>query len=141
MSGLTNYDLLIFLIADGGHYTRSEHVKLLSEKFPGEHIDVGRVSSLRASMLYSKFVTSETQSGTDGHRAIKVIAVDEQFGRYAYKRPNESKPSPMTSYLLSEPEEVVRTIKLRMEFDNLLRKHHANRDRKRTSECGEAVSR
>lgn len=33
---MTNYDLIQFLIADGGFYIRDEHIAMLQKKFPDE---------------------------------------------------------------------------------------------------------
>ncbi|CAI2426119.1 Uncharacterised protein [Serratia liquefaciens] len=117
---MTNYEILQYLIADGGFYIRDEHITLLRKAFPDENITPSRISALRCSITQSKYVTAEIVYIRSNIRTLKVLAVDPQYQTYARARPKESFQKITDSYLRSEPPEVVRHILLVQQFNKLL---------------------
>lgn len=116
---INNFQVLQFLIQDGGYYTRSQHHYLLTKTFPKDDMNLSRISSLRATMLNSQFVHIDFRIVPGGEREIKVLAVDKQFRRYARAAGVREKRS-TKSYLKGEPDEVVTAIRLGMMFNQLL---------------------
>ncbi|WP_182074826.1 MULTISPECIES: hypothetical protein [unclassified Serratia (in: enterobacteria)] len=117
---MTNYDLIHFLIADGGFYIRDEHIAMLQKKFPDEGITPERISNLRFSLTSSPYVKCEITFVKANVRALKVLSVDPLYQRYARKKPRGAIAKLTDSYLLSEPPEVVRRIQLMQLFNQLL---------------------
>ncbi|WP_182074822.1 MULTISPECIES: hypothetical protein [unclassified Serratia (in: enterobacteria)] len=117
---MTNYDLILFLIADGGFYIRDEHIAMLQKKFPDEGITPERISNLRFSLTSSPYVQCDIIYVKANVRALKVLSVDPLYQRYARKKPRGAIAKLTDSYLLSEPPEVVRRIQLMQLFNQLL---------------------
>ncbi len=87
---MTNYEILQYLIADGGFYIRDEHITLLRKAFPDENITPARISALRCSITQCKYVTAEIVYIRSNIRALKVLAVDPQYQTYARARPKKA---------------------------------------------------
>ena len=119
---MTNYQIILFLVKDGGSYTREEHLSLLKKKFPKEKITLGRVTAMRLSMAKSKFVKTEVTYLSANNRKMKALSVEKKYERYGTSRVNRRKEPLFDSYLTYEPKEVARHILMVQEFNKLLAK-------------------
>lgn len=115
---MTNYEMLQFLIEDGGWYTAAGHLKVLQAKCPD--ITADQVKSLRAAIQNSTLLKAKSKTVEGNKAAFKVISVDPSYNTYARARPTEKRDKFTDSYLRSEPPEVVRQILLVQQFNKLL---------------------
>lgn len=114
---MTNYEMLQFLIEDGGWYTAAGHFDLLKSKFP--EITENHIKSLRSAIQRSPLVVSKSKFA-EGKKAFKVVSIDPSYITYARARPPTTPGKITDSYIRSEPPEVVRMILLVQQFNQLI---------------------
>ncbi|MDQ7101904.1 MULTISPECIES: hypothetical protein [unclassified Serratia (in: enterobacteria)] len=124
LSNPTNYDLLMFLKENGGHYTHNEHLDLIKSNFPKANIDMRRILNLRNSAKRSINVDIDIiqkNVGRTRQYEIKIISVHSDFKSVATsKRCKTTIASRQRTLLKDEPRESIVAIRSRMMFDNLL---------------------
>lgn len=77
---MNNYEMLQFLIGDGGWYTAVGHFDLLKSQFP--EITENHIKSLRSAIQRSPLVVAKSKF-TEGKKAFKVISIDPSYITYA----------------------------------------------------------
>lgn len=87
---MNNYEMLQFLIGDGGWYTAVGHFDLLKSQFP--EITENHIKSLRSAIQRSPLVVAKSKF-TEGKKAFKVISIDPSYITYARadRRPRRGK--------------------------------------------------
>lgn len=116
---MTNFEIIEWLIQDGGQYTREQHITLLQQNFPELDITESKVTSIRQSMATSPFVKAVVEDVRPQGRKIKVLSVDPEYKRYS--RARVDRPEVVASaWLNEEPRSVVECIKRVKWFNQLL---------------------
>ncbi|MDS0779975.1 hypothetical protein OSC13_18860 [Serratia marcescens] len=116
---MTNFEIIEWLIKDGGQYTREQHITLLQQNFPELDITESKVTSIRQSMATSPFVKAVVEDVKPQGRKIKVISVDPEYKRYS--RAHADRPEVVANaWLNEEPRSVVECIKRVKWFNQLL---------------------
>ncbi|CAI1788629.1 Uncharacterised protein [Serratia entomophila] len=116
---MSNFEILEWLIKDGGQYTREQHIALLQQNFPELDITETKVSSIRQSMATSRFVKVEIEDVYPQGRKIRVLAVDPEYKRYSRARIGRPENA-SSSWLNEEPKAVVDYINRVKWFNQLL---------------------
>ncbi|MDR8493041.1 hypothetical protein OSC18_26575 [Serratia nevei] len=116
---MTNFEIIEWLIKDGGQYTREQHITLLQHNFPELDITESKVTSIRQSMATSPFVKAVVEDVKPQGRKIKVLSVDPEYKRYS--RARVDRPEVVSNaWLNEEPRSVVECIKRVKWFNQLL---------------------
>ncbi|CAI1754741.1 MULTISPECIES: hypothetical protein [Serratia] len=116
---MSNFEIIEWLIKDGGHYTREQHISLLQVNFPDADITETKVTSIRQSMTTSRFVKVDVIETKNSGRLVKALAVDPEYKRYSRIRNREPEIVPR-AWLNDEPKCVVDCIKRVQWFNQLL---------------------
>ena len=106
---MTNFEIIEWLIKDGGQYTREQHISLLQQNFPELDITESKVTSIRQSMATSPFVKAVVED-VKPQAENKSPSVDPEYKRYS--RARVDRPEVVASaWLNEEPRSVVECIK------------------------------
>lgn len=116
---MSNFEIIQWLIKDGGHYTREQHISLLQVNFPDADITETKVTSIRQSMTTSRFVKVDVIETKNSGRLVKALSVDPEYKRYSRIRNREPEIVPR-AWLNDEPKCVVDCIKRVQWFNQLL---------------------
>ncbi|CAI1744007.1 hypothetical protein [Serratia entomophila] len=116
---MSNFEILEWLIKDGGQYTREQHISILQQNFPELDITESKVTSLRQSIATSRFVKAEIEEVKPQGRKMRILAVDPEYKRYSRARIGRPENAP-TTWLNEEPKAVVDYINRVKWFNQLL---------------------
>jgi hypothetical protein len=116
---MSNFEILEWLIKDGGQYTREQHIAILQQNFPDLDITESKVTSLRQSIATSRFVKADIEDVKPQGRKMKVLAVEPEYKRYSRARVGLPENAP-TTWLNEEPKAVVDYINRVRWFNQLL---------------------
>lgn len=117
----TNYELMSFLVKNGGYYNASGHLEVLQQKFPKAGIDKNQITELRHSIRTSKLVVYDAKTIHKMNMHIKVISVHPRFANLSRLIDKKKMREKITdSYFTCGHQTEIRAIKLRRQFDQLL---------------------
>ncbi|ULH09622.1 hypothetical protein MF265_16805 [Serratia marcescens] len=126
---MNNYQVLCFLQEDGGFYDVKGHIKLLKNKFSNVELEDDDIKNLRNIITRSTSIVFE-KKWTKRSMKLRVVYVDPIYAKYSKAAIGfgRKRAIPRWTYLEGEPAETINAIRIRQQFDGLLKsaRNHSN---------------